>query len=460
MNPNNNIDIKEFTEKIALLFSGRHYRDIKNELSELEPVDIAEILEALPFENLILIFRLLPKGLASEVFIEFLPETASSLIDSFSDKEISEMLGELYYDDTVDLIEEMPANVVKRILKNVDEKSRKIINELLQYPENGTGSIMTTEYVGLRPSMTVGEALDHIRSVAIEKETIYTCYVLDRKMLVGIVSAKDLLISGLDKKISDIMETGVISVSAYADKEEAAHIFERYDFLALPVVDKESRMVGIITFDDVMDVIREETEEDFAKMAATTPGDKPYIKTSAIEIWKKRIPWLLLLMASATFTGMIISSFEAALAAQIALTSFIPMLMGTGGNSGSQSSVAAIRGLSLGEIKFSDIFRVMWKEFRVSILCGVTLAVATFIKILLFDNLVMGSGVSIVVAGVVCITLALTVVCAKLIGSALPILADKIGLDPAVMASPFITTLVDALSLLIYFGMASALLGI
>ena len=418
------------------------------------------MIETLPKDKLLLIFRILPKDVAADVFVEFSPETEEILINSVTDHEIAEMLEELYVDDAVDVIEEMPANVVERLLKNASPDTRKTVNEILKYPENSAGSIMTTEYVRLSAQMTVEQALEHIRRVAIEKETIYTCYVLEKRVLTGIVSAKDLLISPLDKKIGEIMETNWISVSAYDDREDAAQMFARYNYLALPVVDKENRMVGIITFDDVIDVIQEETEEDFAKMAAITPGDEPYLKSSVWDIWKKRIPWLLLLMISATFTGIIITSFEQALAASIALTSFIPMLMDTGGNSGSQASVTVIRGLSLGEIEFSDIFKIMWKELRISLLCGVSLACATFVKILVFDNWIMHSNVSPLVALVVCITLCLTVICAKLIGCTLPVLAKKIKLDPAVMASPFITTLVDAISLLIYFKIAQMLLKI
>ena len=460
MEPNTPLDIESESEKILSLLENKRYAELRRELCTLEPIDIAEMIETLPKDKLLLIFRILPKDVAADVFVEFSPETEEILINSVTDHEIAEMLEELYVDDAVDVIEEMPANVVERLLKNASPDTRKTVNEILKYPENSAGSIMTTEYVRLSAQMTVEQALEHIRRVAIEKETIYTCYVLEKRVLTGIVSAKDLLISPLDKKIGEIMETNWISVSAYDDREDAAQMFARYNYLALPVVDKENRMVGIITFDDVIDVIQEETEEDFAKMAAITPGDEPYLKSSVWDIWKKRIPWLLLLMISATFTGIIITSFEQALAASIALTSFIPMLMDTGGNSGSQASVTVIRGLSLGEIEFSDIFKIMWKEFRISLLCGVSLACATFVKILVFDNWIMHSNVSPLVALVVCITLCLTVICAKLIGCTLPVLAKKIKLDPAVMASPFITTLVDAISLLIYFKIAQMLLKI
>jgi magnesium transporter len=443
-----------------MILNKQNLSQIRKNLLEENPVDIAALFEELEGDNLVRVFRLLPKELAAEVFVEMDADAQKNLIDSFSDSEITEILEELYYDDTVDIIEEMPANVADRILKNALPETRKNINDLLRYQESSAGSIMTTEYVNLKKSMTVEAALSHIRNVAIEKETIYTCYVTENRFLVGIVTAKDLLISPLDKKLEDIMETNVLFVHTEDDREDAAAMFLKYDFLSLPVVDKENRLVGIITFDDAMDVQNMEAEEDFAKMGAITPNDKPYLKTGVFEIWRKRIPWLLLLTLSATFTGMIISSFESALSAQIALTAFIPMLMGTGGNSGSQSSVTVIRGLSLGEIDFSDIFRILWKEFRISILCGVILAIVTYGKILLIDNMVLGANIDSLTALTVCLTLLLTVIAAKILGCTLPIFAKRLGADPAVMASPLITTLVDAGSLMIYFAIASSLLGI
>ncbi len=442
------------------LFQAKQYGKLKELFTSFEAADIAEILSELEKGQYVKLYRLLPKGTASEVFVEMDADAQKNLIDSFSDSEITEILEELYYDDTVDIIEEMPANVADRILKNALPETRKNINELLRYPESSSGSIMTTEYVNLKKNMTVDEALKHIRNVAIEKETIYTCYVTENRFLVGIVTAKDLLISPLDKKLEDIMETNVVYVHTEDDREEAAAMFLKYDFLALPVVDKENRLVGIITVDDAMDVQNMEAEEDFAKMGAITPSDKPYLKTGVFEIFKKRIPWLLLLTLSATFTGMIISSFETALSAQIALTAFIPMLMGTGGNSGSQSSVTVIRGLSLGEIEFSDILKILWKEIRVSVLCGIILAIVTYFKILLVDNMMLNAGIDSLTAITVCLTLLLTVISAKVLGCTLPIFAKKLGADPAVMASPLITTLVDAGSLIIYFSIASMLLGI
>ncbi len=451
---------KTMLEMADELFQAKQYGKIKELFATSEPADIAEVLSELEKAQYVKLYRLLPKEKASEVFVDMDADAQKNLIDSFSDNEITEMLEELYYDDTVDIIEEMPANVADRILKNALPETRKKINELLRYPESSAGSIMTTEYVYLGKNMTVEEALEQIRRVAIVKETVYTCYVTEKRFLVGIVTAKDLLISPLDRKIEEIMETNVISVHTEDDREEAASLFLKYDFLALPVVDRENRLVGIITVDDAMDVQTMEAEEDFAKMGAITPGDKPYLKTGVFEIWKKRIPWLLLLTLSSTFTGMINSSFEKALAAQIALTAFIPMLMGTGGNSGSQSSVTVIRGLSLGEIEFSDILNILWKEFRVSILCGVILSFVTYGKILLIDNMLLGSNIDVMTSLTVCITLFLTVISAKILGCTLPIFAKKLGADPAVMASPLITTLVDAGSLIIYFAIAGLLLGI
>ncbi len=451
---------KTMLDSALELFQSKQYAKLKELFSSSEPADVAEVLSELERGQYVKLYRLLPKSIAAEVFVEMDADAQKNLIDSFSDAEITEILEELFYDDTVDIIEEMPANVVDRIFKNALPHTRKTLNDLMRYPESSAGSIMTTEYVYLKRTMTVGDALERIRKVAIEKETIYTCYVTENRFLVGIVTAKDLLISPLDRKIEEIMETNVVSVKTEDDKEEAAAMFLKYDFLALPVVDKENRIVGIITVDDAMDVQNEEAEEDFAKMGAITPSDKPYMKTGIFEIWKKRIPWLLLLTLSATFTGMIISSFESALSVHIALTAFIPMIMGTGGNSGSQSSVTIIRGLSLGEIEFSDVLNILWKEFRVSILCGAVLAVATFAKILLIDNLILKMAVDTLTALTVCITMLLTVVGAKILGCVLPIFAKKIGADPAVMASPLITTLVDAGSLIIYFTVAKMLLGL
>ena len=372
------------------------------------------------------------------------------------DAELKEVLDELYLDDTVDIVEEMPANVVKRILKHSDPDMRKSINEILKYPEDSTGSIMTTEFVDLKETMTVEDALKRIRRTGPDKETINVCYVIDDwRHLIGVLSIRTLLLAEEDDIIGDIMERNYICVQTLDDQEETARALGKYDFLALPVVDTENRLVGIVTVDDAIDVLQEETTEDMEKMAAMLPTDKPYLRTSAFDTFKSRIPWLLLLMVSATFTGQIISSFEDALSAFTILTAYIPMLMDTGGNCGSQASVTVIRGLSLGEIEFSDLIQVVWKECRVALLCGTVLAGANFAKLMLLDRMVFHNPITVTVAAVICLTLVCTVFAAKIVGCMLPLLAKKIGFDPAVMASPFITTIVDATSLLIYFRFAS-----
>ena len=421
----------------------------------MNSADIAALFEDLNMVRIPLLFRLLPKVLAAETFVEMEPGAQAMLIHGFSDNELKEVLDELYLDDAVDIVEEMPANVVKRILSNTDPDTRKMINEILKYPDDSAGSIMTIEYVSLRPSMSVEEAIKRIRRTGVDKETIYTCYVTDaNRVLLGTVSIKDLLLSEETELIKDIMNINGISVHTMEDQEQVANKFNKYDLLAIPVVDDENRLVGIVTFDDAIDVMQDEATEDIKKMAAIIPSDKAYFRTTVFETWKARIPWLLLLMISATFTGMIITSFEDALAVQAVLTAFIPMLMDTGGNSGGQASVTIIRALSLGEVEFSDIFRVIWKEFRVAVACGLTLSVCNFVKLLIVDR------VSISVALVICLTLIATVIIAKFIGCTLPILAKKIGFDPGVMASPFITTIVDAISLLIYFRIATIVLKI
>ena len=449
-------------EKALALLENKQYATFRAILSATEPADIAEFLSELEPNRFPVVFRILPKDLAACVFIEMEPEQQRVLIDTFSDNELRAMLEELFVDDTVDLIEEMPANVVDRILRSSHPDTRRMINEILKYPEDSAGSIMTTEYVGLKRSMTVDQAFDIIRRVAIDKETIYTCYVTDEgKRLIGVVSAKTLLISDKSAVIGDIMEDRVICARTVDEKEEVSRLFEKYDLLALPVVDTEQRLVGIITVDDALDVIQEAAEEDFAKMAAITPSEKEYLRTSPFHLFASRVPWLILMMLSSTFTGLIISSFESKLAGLLALTAFIPMLMGTGGNSGSQASVTVIRGLSLGELDFKDLGRVLLKELTVALLCGVTLAVVCVGKVLLVDQALLHTpGVGLMVALTVGLTLAATVVCSKLIGCALPILAKKLGFDPAVMAAPFITTLVDAISLIVYFAIATALLGL
>ncbi len=442
------------------LLDEKKYPTVRDILITMNPSDVASILDELPEERLPLLFRLLPKEQAAETFVEMEPEAQELLIRGFSDSELREVLDELYVDDAVDIVEEMPANVVRRILSQADPQMRKEINEILRYPENSAGSIMTTEYVSLRPGMTVEESILRIRRTGVDKETIYTCYVTRDRTLVGLVTVKDLLLAQDDDlKIEELMETNVISVNTHTDQEDVAQMFAKYNFLALPVVDAESRMVGIITFDDAMDVMEDEATEDMEIMGGMTPSDKTYLRSTVFDLFKHRIPWLLLLMVSATFTGLIITNFESALAAQVALTAFIPMLMDTGGNSGSQSSVTVIRAISLDEIEFSDLPRIVWKEIRTAVLCGATLAAACFVKIMLVDRLLMrNDSITVTVAVVVCITMALTVLIAKIIGAVLPMCAKKIGLDPAVMASPFITTIVDALSLLIYFGVATTLL--
>lgn len=441
--------------RITELIENKKYAELKALLGEIPPIDLAEAFSEVEPKYHAVILRLLGKEAAADVFVELDTDTQRVLIESFSDRELAAILEEMYLDDTVDIIEEMPAAVVKRIIKSSSKDDREMINRLLLFDKDTAGAIMTTEYVRLIPEMTVGEALDHIKAVAIDKETIYTCYVTDRKRhLLGIVTAKDMLLNDRDVTLESIMEENVVFSRTSDDKEEVALLFDRYGFLALPVVDSECRLVGIVTVDDAMDVIREETEEDFAKMAGMTPTDTTYLKTSAFDFLKARLPWLLLLMFSATVSTAILTIFEDALSAALVL--FVPMIMGTGGNSGGQSSVTVIRSLSLGEIEFKDLFRVMRKELTVGILAGILVGIATFLKVVLIDSLILGnSDVSMLVALAVAVSLALTIIFAKLIGAALPILAKKLGFDPAVMASPFITTLVDAASLLIYFVIAA-----
>lgn len=453
----------EIVEKALLkMLEEKKYSSIRDILVTMNSSDIAAMFSHLDEGQIPLMFRLLPKELAAETFVEMEPDAQELLIRGFSDNELKEVVDELYVDDAADLVEEMPANVVRRILRQATPEMRNTINQILQYPDNSAGSIMTTEYVSLRPDMTVEESILRIRRQGIDKETIYTCYVTENQKLIGLVTVKDLLLTEDDEtEIRDIMLTNLISVTTHTDQEEVARMFSKYNFLALPVVDGENRMVGIVTFDDAMDVMEDEATEDMELMGGMMPSQKTYLKSSAFELFKNRIPWLLLLMVSATFTGMIITSFEDALAAQVALTAFIPMLMDTGGNSGSQSSVTVIRALSLDELKFSDIGRVIWKEFRTAILCSVVLAVVCFCKIMLVDHLLMhNDNITVLVAAVVCLTLSVTVILAKLVGCTLPLFARAVHLDPAVMASPFITTIVDALSLLVYFMFAHALLGV
>lgn len=461
------LELEELEPVLLEMFRSRKFAQLKSILAELNAADIGEMLqdfadeEDIQEDELPKAFRILPKDLAADVFVEMEPDMQEILIKAFSDRELQEILDDMFVDDTVDIIEEMPANVVARILESVDSSTRSDINKILKYEEDSAGSIMTTEYIHLLPDNTVREAFAHIREAGVESESIYNCYVTEKKKLIGIVTVKDLLLHDYDDVIADFMEDNVISVTTRDDKEDVAQMFAKYDFTALPVVDMDDRLVGIVTIDDAVDVMTEEATEDIEKMAAITPSEHPYLRTSTFETWKQRIPWLLLLMISATFTGMIITKFESALAAQVALTAFIPMLMDTGGNCGSQASVTIIRGLSLGEIEFSDIVKVIWKEIRVAVLCGVTLAAVGFCKIILIDRLMMGnSDITPMIAGVVSLTVVVTVILAKVVGCVLPLFTEKLGFDPAVMASPFITTIVDALSLMIYMNFATLLLGL
>lgn len=447
---------------ITTLTQQKKYPALRDILVTMNPSDIAALFDDLEEHTLPLLFRLLPKDIAADTFVEMEPESQELLIRGFSDSELKEVVDELYVDDAVDLVEEMPANVVKRILRQADAETRKLINDILKYPEDSAGSIMTTEFIDLRPTMTVADAFKHIRRDGFDSETINTCYITDDgKHLMGTVSIRAILLAEEDAVLSDIMEENVISIGTLADQEEATAMIARYNFTVLPVVDGESRLVGIITVDDAMDVMEDEATEDIEKMGGVTPVDKPYLKTSAFRFWLARIPWLLILMISATFTGLILNHFENSLVSVTALMLFIPMLMDTGGNAGSQCSVTVIRALSLGDLEFSDFLAVVWKEIRIALLCGLTLAVVTFGKVMLIDRLLLHNDeVTMTVALVVCLTLVLVVVVAKLIGCILPMLAGKLGFDPAVMSSPIITTIVDALSLLIYFAVAGALLGL
>lgn len=447
---------------LQALLAEKKYTTIRDILVTMNPPDVAAVLSGLEPEELPLLFRLLPKEQAAECFVEMDSDLQESLIHGLSDSELRQVMDELYVDDAVDIVEEMPANVVQRILAQSDPETRKEINEILQYPENSAGSVMNTDFVSMSPNMTIGDAILRIRRTGVNKESIYTCYVTENKLLLGTVSVKDLLLAPSDlQKVESVTDTNVVTVDTHTDQEEVAKLMSKYDLYAIPVVDSDHRMVGIVTFDDAMDVMEDETTEDMQIMAAMTPSDKTYLKSSPFEIFRHRIPWLALLMVSATFTGMIITNFEHALAAQVALTAFIPMLMDTGGNSGSQSSVTVIRAISLNELQFHDIPRVVCKEALTAILCGLALAVLCFGKIMLIDKLMLGNQqITVLIAAVVCLTMAITILCAKIIGCVLPLLAKKLGFDPAVMASPFITTIVDAVSLLVYFLIATAILHI
>ena len=444
----------EFQELCELLET-KQYTKLRQFLAELNDADIAALMEELDEESLLKVYRILPKDLAADVFSYLEVDSQQMIINSLSDKEAANVIDNLMADDAVDFLEEMPANVVDKILANAKPDTRQAINHLLRYPEDSAGSIMTVEYVSLKENLTVNQAIEHIRKVGLDSETINICYVLDaQRRLVGTVALRYLLLSDGDEIIGDLMHENVISINTLMDQEQVAAQFKKYDFTAMPVVDNENRLVGIITVDDIVDIMEEETTEDMEKMAAIVPSDKPYMRTTVWETYKKRIPWLLLLMISATFTGAIISSFEEALSVCASLIAFIPMLMDTGGNAGGQASVTVIRGLSLGEIEYRDVPGVLWKEIRVAVLCGVSLAAANFVKLMLFDR------VGLMVSITVCLTLIASVLMAMLVGCLLPIGAKKLGFDPAVMASPFITTIVDALSLLVYFRFAAMVMGI
>ena len=447
---------------LVQMLEDKKYAAARTVLATMNPNDIAAMFGHMAEKRIPILFRLLPKDVAAETFVEMEPDDQELLISGFSDNELKEMLAEISDDDAADIAEEMPANVVSRLLRQADPEMRRAINHLLRYPEDSVGSIMTTEYVSLRPQMTVGESILRIRRQGFDKETIYTCYVTHNRTLLGVISVKDLLLCADDEMpISDIMSTDIISVSTATNREEASQLLSHYNFLALPVVDRDNRMVGIVTFDDAMDVLEDAATEDMELMGGMTPSEKTYLKSSPLELFKNRVPWLMLLMVSATFTGLIITAFEGALAAQVALTAFIPMLMGTGGNSGSQSSVTVIRALSLGELRLRDVWRVLGKELITATLCGFALAAVCFGKIWLVDRTLLGNtDITWHVNLVVCLTLAVTVVIAKLVGCTLPLAAKALKLDPAVMASPFISTIVDALSLLVYFLFARVVLKI
>lgn len=442
-------------EKISDLLTGRKFAEIRKLLSDANPVDIAQMFEELDEEDVIRVFRLLPKEVAAETFSYMSSEAQKNIVESMTDRELSGIIDELFLDDTVDLIEEMPASVVKKVLANTFGEKRSLINRFLQYKEDSAGSIMTIEFVDLKKEMTVEKTFEHIRKTGVDKETIYTCYVIDaNRVLEGVITVKDLLLAAPSDIVGDIMDTNIIYATTDEDKEDVAHIFHKYDFMSLPVVDKEKRLVGIVTFDDAMDVMEEENTEDFEKMAAIMPSERPYLKTSIFEHAKHRIVWLMVLMISATFTGAIISSFEDAFKVIPVLVAFIPMLMDTGGNSGSQTSTLIIRGMALGEIEGRDVLRVWWHEIAVSLILGAALAAVSILKTYFLN------GGNIRLSVTVSLSLYATVIIAQSIGCLLPIAVKKVGLDPAVAASPIITTIVDACALSIYFAVAKAFMGL
>lgn len=448
-------------DELMQLLNERRMKELQLRLEDMNEFDVAEFLSEIGDNRMPMVFRLLSKETAADVFANFDSPEQEQIINSITDSELSAIIEELYVDDAVDMMEELPANVVKRVMRTATPETRRLINQYLNYPENSAGSIMTAEFVDLKKYMNVRESIARIRRIGEDKETIYTCFVTsaDRK-LEGVLSVKDLLLSDDETVIEDIMDTNVVFCMTHDDQEEAAEKISNYDLMALPVVDKEGRLVGIVTVDDVIDVMEAEATEDFEIMAAMTPSDKPYSRTSTWDMWKRRVPWLMFLMLSATFTSMIINSFEDALAVQAVLIGFIPMLMGTGGNSGAQASTAVIRSISLGDTEPEDVGRVIWKEFRVAILCGVTLAAVNFVKMLLVDRMLLNNaGVTLTVAAVVSLAIVLIVIFAKVVGSVLPIVAEKLGVDPAVMANPLISTITDAVSLLIYFEIAKLMIS-
>ncbi len=452
--------LKQAVELMQLL-NERRMKELQLRLEDMNEFDVAEFLSEIGDNRMPMVFRLLSKETAADVFANFDSPEQEQIINSITDSELSAIIEELYVDDAVDMMEELPANVVKRVMRTATPETRRLINQYLNYPENSAGSIMTAEFVDLKKYMNVRESIARIRRIGEDKETIYTCFVTsaDRK-LEGVLSVKDLLLSDDETVIEDIMDTNVVFCMTHDDQEEAAEKISNYDLMALPVVDKEGRLVGIVTVDDVIDVMEAEATEDFEIMAAMTPSDKPYSRTSTWDMWKRRVPWLMFLMLSATFTSMIINSFEDALAVQAVLIGFIPMLMGTGGNSGAQASTAVIRSISLGDTEPEDVGRVIWKEFRVAILCGVTLAAVNFVKMLLVDRMLLNNdGVTLTVAAVVSLAIVFIVIFAKVVGSVLPIVAEKLGVDPAVMANPLISTITDAVSLLIYFEIAKLMIS-
>lgn len=449
-------------EELSGLLDAQRMKELQNRLEEMNEFDVAEFLTEVDTQRMPMVFRLLSKGKAAEVFANLEAPEQELIINSITDSKLGAIIEDLYVDDAVDMMEELPANVVKRVMRTATRETRNLINQYLKYPENSAGSIMTAEFVDLKKYMNVREAIARIRRIGEDKETIYTCFVTsaDRK-LEGVVSVKDLLLNDDETVVGDIMDTNVVFCMTQDDQEEAAEKISDYDLMALPVTDREGRLVGIVTVDDVIDVMEKEATEDFEIMAAMTPSDKPYSRTGAFDIWKNRVPWLLFLMLSATFTTMILNSFEEALAVQTVLIGFVPVIMGTGGNSGAQSSTAIIRSISLGDTEPADVLRVVWKEWRVSILCGVSLAAVNFVKMLLVDRLLMNNpDVTVTVALTVSLAIVLTVMFAKVVGSSLPILAEKIGVDPAVVATPLITTISDAVSLLIYLEIARLLIHV